>query len=84
MLLIYTILKKITSAVISIYLANLGKNINCSKSTIETLEQGVKYFQGRHQKETRTMPVRSFYVFIVNFKHISYLFLVFLMFTLNK
>ena len=40
----------------------------CSKLTIETLEQGVKYKSG---------------VFIVNFEHISHLVLVFLLLTLN-
>ena len=39
---------------------------NGSKSTIETLEKGVKY------------------VFIVNFEHISHLFLVILLLTLSK
>ena len=42
---------------------------SCSKLTIETLGQGVKY-------------VQSF--FIVNFEHISYLVLVFLLLTLNR
>ena len=45
----------------------------CSKSAIETREKGVKYFQ-RHYSG----------VFIVNFEHISHLFIVFLLFTLNK
>ena len=42
----------------------------CSKLTIETLEQGVKY-------------VRSG-VFIVNFEHISHLVLVFLLLTFSR
>ena len=44
----------------------------CSKLTIETLEQGVKYVQ----------RLRSG-IFIVNFEHISHLVLVFLLLTLN-
>ena len=43
----------------------------CSKLTIETLEQGVKYHCRRSG------------VFIVNFEHISHLVLVFLLLTLN-
>ena len=50
---------------------------NCSKLTIETLEQGVKY-----------TPLTSFWhdlgIFAVNFKHISHLALVFPLLTLNK
>ena len=41
-----------------IFLASSQLTFTCSKSTIETLEKGVKY------------------VFIVNFEHISHLFLV--------
>ena len=44
----------------------------CSKSTIETLEKGVKYVNWRRSD-----------VFIVNFEHISLSFLVFLLFTLK-
>ena len=43
------------------------------KLTIETLEQGVKYVQSW----------RRFGVFIINFKDISHLVLVFLLLTLN-
>ena len=45
----------------------------CSKLTIETLEQGVKYVHWRRSG-----------VFIVNFEHISHLVLVFLLLTLNR
>ena len=45
----------------------------CSKITIETLEQGVKYVQWR-----------SSGVFIVNFEHISRLIQVFLLLTLSN
>ena len=45
----------------------------CSKLTIETLEQGVKYRQWRR-----------FGVFIVNFEHISHRVLVFLLLTLSR
>ena len=44
----------------------------CSKLTIGTLEQGVKYVQWRRSG-----------IFIVNFEHISHLVLLFLLLTLN-
>ena len=47
--------------------------ITCSKLTIETLEQGVKYVQWCRSG-----------VFIVNFEHISHLVLVFLLLTLSR
>ena len=46
------------------------QKITCSKSTIETLENGVKYVQNEQ--------------FFVHFEHISYLFPVFLLLTLNN
>ena len=46
----------------------------CSKSTIETLEKGVKYVDFEHHSG----------VFIVNFQRILHLVLVFLFLTLNK
>ena len=55
-------------------LTYLGKSqpaFTCSKSTIEALEQGVKYVQCRSG------------IFIVNFEHISHLALVFLLLTFN-
>ena len=45
-----------------------------SNRKIETLEKGKKYFK-RWRRSS---------VFIVNFEHISHLFLVFLLWTLNK
>ena len=51
----------------------------CSKSTVETLEKGVKLCS----KLTIKTPERG-RVFIVNFEHISHLFLVFLLLTLNR
>ena len=54
----------------------------CSESTIETLEKGWNVFRVNN-KVTRTMSQPSS-VFIVNFEHISHLFSVFLLFTLNK
>ena len=45
--------------------------IKCSKLTLETLEQGVKYW-------------RRSGIFIVNFEHISHLALVFLLLTLSR
>ena len=50
----------------------------CSKSTVETLEQGVKYVQRSQRRWWRRSGV-----FIVNFGHISHLALVFLLLTLN-
>ena len=49
--------------------------ITCSKLTIETLEQGVKYVQSQWRRSG---------VFIVNFEHISHLVLVFLLLTLGR
>ena len=37
-----------------------------------------------NNKNTRTMSLRSFSCFLINFEHISYLFLVFLLLSLNK
>ena len=55
----------------------------CSKSPSETLKKGVK-----HSKLTIKTPEHRHWrrsgVFIVNFKHISYLFLWFLLVNLNK
>ena len=57
--------------------------ITCSKLTIETQEQGVKLFEVNN-KDTRTTHFHGkFFFFIVNFKHISHLVLVFLVLTLN-
>ena len=47
--------------------------ITCSKLTIETLERGMKYVQSCLSG-----------VFIVNFKYISHLILVFLLLTLSR
>ena len=54
----------------------------CSESTIKTLEKGWNVFKVNN-KVTRTMSQPSSF-FIVNFEHISHLFSVFLLFTLNK
>ena len=57
---------------------------NCSKLTIETLEQGVKYVKVNKKNNTpERRHWRRFGVFIVNFEHISHLVLVFLLLTLN-
>ena len=57
--------------------------ITCSKLTIETLEQGVKC-----PKLTIKISEQSHWrcsgVFIVNFEHISYLVLVFLLLTWSR
>ena len=49
--------------------------ITCSKLTIETLEQGVKYVQSQWRRSG---------VFIVNLEHISHLDLVFLLLILSR
>ena len=49
--------------------------ITCSKLTIETLEQGVKYVQCHWRRSG---------VFIGNLEHISHLVLVFLLLTLSR
>ena len=54
----------------------------CSGLTIETLEQGVKYVQSLKTQGGRHRRLSG--VFIVNFEHISYLVLVFLLLTLNS
>ena len=55
-----------------IFIARLPA-ITCSKLTIETLEQDVKYVHWRRSG-----------VFIVNSEHISHLVLVFLLLTLSR
>ena len=56
----------------------------CSKSTIGTLEKGVKiYLKLKIKTLERRHCLRS-RVFIVNFELILHLFLVFLLLTLNK
>ena len=55
----------------------------CSKSTIETLEQGIKYFQELTTEIPERRQWRLFGVFLVNFEHISHLVLVFLLLNLN-
>ena len=70
--------------------ANLGESsqpaFTCSKLTIETLEQGVKYVQSC-SKLTTTVPERCQWrrsgIFIVNSEYISHLVTVFLLLTLN-
>ena len=54
----------------------------CSRLTIETLEQGVKYVQSLKTQGGRHRRLSG--VFIVNFEHISYLVLIFLLLTLNS
>ena len=55
----------------------------CSKLAIEALEKGVKYIQSKIKAPERRQWRRSG-VFIVNFEHISHLFLVIILLTLNK
>ena len=52
--------------------------ILCSKLTIETLEQGMKYVPNTSRQW------RHSGIFIVNFEHISHLVLVFLFLTLSR
>ena len=54
----------------------VSRQLLCSKLTIETLEQSVKYVQGCQWLGSD--------VFIVNFEHVSHLVLVFLLLTLSR
>ena len=65
---------KQTQEVIFSIKANTQPAFTCSKLTIETVEQDVKYVR-RHWRHSG--------VFIVDFEHISYLVLVFLFLPLN-
>ena len=56
----------------------------CSNTTIETLEKGVKYVQSKTIKTPKRRQWRRSDVFIVNFKHISHFFLMFLLLTLDR
>ena len=53
------------------------------KSAVETLEKGAKRY-GICSKFTINTVERRFGDFIVNFEHISHLFLVLLVFTMNR
>ena len=63
--------------------ATTQPTFTCSKLTIETLEQGVKYVQKLTIKTPERHHRRFSGFFIVNFERISHLALVFLMLTLN-
>ena len=54
-----------------------------SKSAVETLENGVKYVP-LETLEKGVKYVQSSVVFVIDFEHISVLFLVFLLFTMNR
>ena len=56
----------------------------CSKSTTETLEKGVKHSSKLTIKTPEWPHWQRFGIFIVNFEHISHLFLVYILLTLNK
>ena len=56
----------------------------CSKSPIETLEKRCEICSKLTIKTPERRQWRRSGVFIVNFEHISHLFLVFLFLTLNK
>ena len=55
----------------------------CSKSTIETLEQDLKQFK-ENKKDSERRSLRRSGVFTVNFQHISYLTVVFLLLILSR
>ena len=57
--------------------------VACSKLTIETLEQGVKYVQKWTIKTPKRRHWRRSDVFIINFEHVLQLDLVFLLLTLS-
>ena len=58
--------------------------ITCSKLTIETLEQSVKYVQSQKKKIHERRHWRRSGIFIVNSEHISHLVLVFLLLVLSR
>ena len=59
------------------------ETFTCSKWTIESPEKGMKYVQSKQQTpEQRKWHYAG--VFMVNFEHISHLFLESLLLTLNK
>ena len=58
--------------------------LTCSKSTIETIEKGVKICSELTIKIPERRHLHRSGVFIINFEHISHLFLVFLLLTLSK
>ena len=58
--------------------------ITCSKLIIETLEQKCEICSKLTIKTPERRQLRRSGVFIVNCKHISHIFLVFLLLTLNK
>ena len=60
---------------------NTQQTFISSKSTTETLEKMLNMF--RHIKTSEQRQWRCYDVFIVNFDHLSHLFLVFLLMTLN-
>ena len=59
----------------------LQLTFTCSNSTIETPEKGVKYVQNQQWKHQNNVNWRRSRISIVNFEHISRLFLVFLLLT---
>ena len=61
-------------------------NIYFFKVATKTLEKGLKYIQSLQQKHQNDVVVhwRRSCVFIVNSEHISHLFLLFLLLTLDK
>ena len=74
-------LKEIVSNLIKKVLAKaIPPAITCSKLTIEILEQGVRYVQSYNNKGTWCRSG----VFLLNFEHISYLVIVFLLLPLNR
>ena len=58
--------------------------IKCSKLAIETLEQGAKCVLSLTVKTAERRHWDRSAIFIVNFEHISHLFLVFLLLTLSR
>ena len=73
--------RRLKNAVIFIQTSHL--TFTCSKSTIETLEKGVKYGRSYNENVRTTSLMTSFWCFFVNSEHILHLFLVFLL-TLNR
>ena len=68
---------------VCIHIVVTWKTFTCFKSTLETLEKCVKIFSKLTNTGERRQSCRSG-VCLVNFEHITYLFLVFLLLTLDS
>ena len=69
---------------ILLFFSKSQETFSCSKSTIETLEKKCEICSKLTIETPERPQSRRSGVFIVNFEHISHLFLVFLLLTLNR